>query len=301
MQEAIILNDVGPRDGLQNQAKILSPVQRLQMIDALLAANVTHIEVGAFVSPKAVPAMSGAAEIVAGLTERDGEFSVLIPNLKGYELAVEAGATTVAMVAYGSEGLARKNVNMSREDAFTQSQQIIERSKRDGVQALVTITTCFVCPYDGPTDPDTVVDSVQRLLDMEAECVIIADTIGAANPAQVKSLMQRLVDAHGAERLACHFHDTRALGVANCYAAAEAGIRRFDASIAGLGGCPFAPGATGNVATEDLALLFESMGFATGVDMPKLIEASDLAEQLTGSAPGGRSKKWLKPNAQQFS
>lgn len=153
----------------------------------------------------------------------------------------------------------------------------------------------FECPFDGPTDPSTVRATTARFLKLGIENFIFADTIGAANPVQVSALMKQLVAEHGASRLTCHFHDTRALGLANLYAAVEAGIRRFDASIAGLGGCPFAPGAAGNIATEDAVMMLHAMGFDTGIDLPYLLVASDLAEQLTESAPGGRAKPWLKP------
>jgi len=160
---------------------------------------------------------------------------------------------------------------------------------------IATIAVAFECPFDGPTDPEIVRTTAKTFIDAGVSQLVIADTIGAANPEQVSSLMKQLVSDHGAERLSCHFHDTRALGMANVYAAVEAGVRRFDASIAGLGGCPFAPGATGNIATEDAVMMLHSMGYDTGIDLDKLIVASDLAEQITGSAPGGRSKPWLKP------
>lgn len=299
MAETITINDVGPRDGLQNQAKILSVEDRLRMIDALIDANVKYIEVGAFVSAKAVPAMAGAEQIVRDLDTRQGEFSVLIPNERGYDFALEAGAKTVAMVIYGSEGMAVKNVKMSQAQAAKQAETIIKRAQRDNVEVIATITTSFVCPFDGPTKPETVKQIAAKFLDLGVAQLVVADTIGAANPAQVSSMMQDLVVDHGSKRLACHFHDTRAMGLANVYAAVEAGIRRFDASIGGLGGCPFAPGATGNVATEDVVMMLESMGYDTGIKLDRLMVASDLAEELTGTAPGGRSKMWLKPYLQK--
>ena len=295
MAEAIIINDVGPRDGLQNQSKILQIHERLQLIRALLEAKVKHIEVGSFVSPKAVPAMAGAGELVQALKGTSEDLSVLIPNVRGYELALEAGAQTVAMVVYPSDGMAQKNVGMSRAEADVAAEEIIERSKDDGVRVNVTIAVAFECPFDGPTDPSAVSTAATKFLKLGIESFVLADTIGAANPVQVSTLMNRLVAENGASRLTCHFHDTRALGMANVYAAVEAGIRRFDASIAGLGGCPFAPGAAGNIATEDAVMMLHAMGFDTGIDLSWLLEASDLAEQLTGSAPGGRAKPWLKP------
>lgn len=303
MSESVIINDVGPRDGLQNQPKILSVAERLQLIDSLSAAKVEHVEVGAFVSPKAVPAMAGTDEVVKGLSGKTGKFSVLIPNMRGYQLAVEAGATSVAMVLYGSEGMAEKNVRMTRAQAEDATEEIIRQAKIDNVEVIATIAVAFECPFDGPTDPGVVNAITGKFMEQGVSQLVLADTIGAANPAQVKSLMNDLVGAYGGngglERIGCHFHDTRALGMALVYAALESGIRRFDASIAGLGGCPFAPGATGNIATEDVVMMLHNMGFETGIDLDKLIEASDLAEQITGSAPGGRSKAWLKPYLQK--
>ena len=294
-QQKIIITDVGPRDGLQNQPKMLSVSERLSLIKSIAAAGVGAIEVGSFVSPKAVPAMIGTNEIVGDLRgNTDAEYSALIPNLKGYELAVAAGAKTVAMVLYASEGMALKNVNMSIAEAEEATIQIIERARSEGIKVIATIAVAFSCPFDGATDPALVSDITRRFLDLGVDQIVIADTIGAATPAQVSALATGLVTELGAERLGFHFHDTRAMGLANVYAVVSAGIRRFDASIAGLGGCPFAPGASGNVATEDVVMMLEQMGYSTGVDMLKLLEASDLAEQLTGTAPGGRAKKWLQ-------
>ena len=296
MTEQVVITDVGPRDGLQNQPKILSISERLQLIDALKSAGLGSIEVGSFVSPKAVPAMAGTNEVVAGLAVDDGvDYTALIPNMKGYELAVGAGVRCVTMVLYASDGMASKNVNMTLAQADDVTADILLRAKADGVKVIATIAVGFSCPFDGPTDPGIVRASAARFLELGADQFVVADTIGAANPQQVRSLTADLVAAHGAERLGCHFHDTRAMGLANVFAALESGVRRFDASLAGLGGCPFAPGASGNVATEDVIMMLEQMGVATGVDLDLLIAASDLAEELTGTAPGGRAKAWLKP------
>jgi hydroxymethylglutaryl-CoA lyase len=294
MAEFVIVNDVGPRDGLQNQQKILAPEERVRLVKALLAAGMKHVEVAAFVSPKAVPAMAGAAEVVAGLADEDAEFSVLIPNMKGYELALEAGARAVAMVLYGTDRMAEANVRMTMRQAEEATEAIIERARVDGVQVMATVSVAFECPFEGPVDPAVIQGVATRFLEAGADQLIVADTIGAANPAQVSAMMGEMVQRHGAERLGCHFHDTRALGLANVYAALEAGVRRFDASIGGLGGCPFAPGASGNVATEDVVMLLQQMGFETGIDLVKLMDASRLATELTGTAPGGRAKIWLE-------
>jgi hydroxymethylglutaryl-CoA lyase len=296
MSEQIFITDVGPRDGLQNQPRILGVDQRLRLINAIAATGVGSIEVGSFVSPNAVPAMAGTDAVVASLSGSDGvHYTALIPNMKGYELARAAGARSVTMVLYASEGMARKNVNMSMTEAEDATADILVCARKDGITVIATIAVVFACPFDGATDPGVVRVVADKFLSLGADKVVIADTIGAANPRQVRSLTGDLVNAHGAGRLGCHFHDTRAMGLANVFAALESGIHRFDASIAGLGGCPFAPGASGNVATEDVVMMLEQMGFSTGVDLDSLMLASDLAEELTGTAPGGRAKPWLKP------
>ena len=290
----VTINDVGPRDGLQNQPKILTPAERVQLVRALLAAGMDHVEVGAFVSPKAVPAMAGTDEVLAGLPNTSDEvLTVLIPNLRGYELATAAGAKSVCMVLYGSDGMAQANARMSREQAETATAEILKLARVDGVRVTCAIAVAFECPYDGPVAQFLVGDITRRFLELGSDELCIADTIGAANPQQVRSLTSALVDEHGAGRLSCHFHDTRALGVANVFAALECGIRKFDSSIAGLGGCPFAPGASGNVATEDVAMMLEQMGYDTGIDLDGLMRASELAQKLSGTAPGGRASAWL--------
>jgi hydroxymethylglutaryl-CoA lyase len=291
----VVVNDVGPRDGLQNQARVLEPAQRVRLVQALLAAGMKHIEVGAFVSPKAVPAMAGADKVLAGLRDvQDATLTLLIPNLRGYELAAAAGARSVCMVLYGSDAMAEANARMSRQRADDAAAEILRLARADSVRVTATVAVAFECPFDGPVAPALVEDVAARFIELGVDELCIADTIGAANPAQVRALTQRLVDAHGAERLGGHFHDTRAMGLANVYAALESGIRKFDASIAGLGGCPFAPGASGNVATEDVVMLLEQMGFDTGIDLARLMQAAELAQELTGTAPGGRASAWLK-------
>ena len=295
MTDFIIVNDVGPRDGLQNQAKILEPEQRMRLIEALLAAGMTHIEVGSFVSPKAVPAMAGADRIFAGLPQRDDAvFTALIPNRKGYEMAREAGARSVCMVLYGTDGMAQANVKMSREEAEAVGREILTLAAGDGIRVTAIIAVSFECPFEGRVDPAVVTGLTARMLESGANEVSIADTIGAANPAQVSRLARQLVAEHGASQLTFHFHDTRAMGLANAYAAVEAGICKFDSSIGGLGGCPFAPGASGNVATEDLVMMLQQMGFETGISLAGLLKAADLARELTGTAPGGRASAWLR-------
>jgi hydroxymethylglutaryl-CoA lyase len=295
MSDRVVVTDVGPRDGLQNQPKILAIGERVRLIEAISAAGVGSIEVGSFVSPKAVPAMAGTDQLVSVLPDNGAHYSALIPNMKGYELARDAGVRTVNMVLYASEGMANANVKMTIAQAEEAAAAILSCAKTDGIEVFAAISVAFACPFDGATDPGVVRAATAKFLDLGVDQIVIADTIGAGNPQQVRRLTDDLVREHGADRLGCHFHDTRAMGMANVFAALESGIRQFDGSIAGLGGCPFAPGASGNVATEDVVMMLEQMGFSTGIDLDALLRASDLAQELTGTAPGGRAKAWLKP------
>jgi hydroxymethylglutaryl-CoA lyase len=297
MSDRVVITDVGPRDGLQNQPRILSVEQRTELVRAIAAAGVPKIEVGSFVSPKAVPAMANSDQIFKSLAVQ-ADFTTpsiaLIPNMKGYEFARDAGAKIVTMVLYASDGMAQKNAGMSMSQAEDITVDMLSQAKHDGIEVIATIAVAFECPFDGPTDPLLVEKIVAKFLKAGASQVVLADTIGAAHPQQVRDLTAVLVQFHGGDQLGCHFHDTRAMGLANVYAAVESGIRRFDASIGGLGGCPFAPGASGNVATEDVVMMLEQMGFDTGIDQVLLLRASDTAQDLTGAISGGRSKTWLQ-------
>ena len=294
----VIINEVGPRDGLQSQAGELTLEQRRAFIEALLAAGLRHIEIGSFVSPRAVPQMAGTGELARALAgSTDAELSALVPNMKGYEFARAAGVDTVAVVVSATETMNQRNINLSLADTLATAEAVIGRGEREGAAVQAYLAVAFECPFEGAVDAGVVRQQARRLLDAGAALLVIADTIGAASPDAVRALMEDLVDEHGASRLACHFHDTRALGVTNVYAAIEAGVRRFDASVGGLGGCPFAPGARGNVATEDVVMLCEQMGLATGISMPRLLEVVDLISDMLGRPQGGRALEWLRRNA----
>lgn len=298
MAEQVFINDVGPRDGLQNQAKILTPDQRLQLVTALVDAGLSAIEVGSFVLPSAVPAMAGTDKVIEGLPggigSTDVYYSVLVPNQKGFQLAQASGARCIEMVVASTETMNTENIRRTTEQAMAACEQMIKLSNNESIDSLACISTAWECPFEGLVDSDVVIKMTDQMFEWGATRVIIADTIGAAGPDAVHDLMSSLVDRFGAGNLACHFHDTRGMGVANTYAAVSAGIRHFDASVGGLGGCPFAPGATGNVATEDVALMLSQAGFKTGIDLKKLVAAADLAGELTGSPTGGHSSRWLK-------
>ena len=296
--QSILINEVGARDGLQSQDKHLTLAERQQLIEALLASGIRHIEAGSFVSPKAVPQMAGTGDLFQQLPASvRPSLSALVPNMKGYELAREAGAETVAVVVSATETMNQKNIGMTLSQTLSVAEDIIARGHSDGARVQAYLSVAFECPFEGPVSAETIKQQAELLAQWGADEIVIADTIGAADPAAVRTLMDALVSTHGSERLACHFHDTRALGLANVFAAIESGVRRFDSSIGGLGGCPFAPGAKGNVATEDVVMLCEQMGFNTGIDMPALLQAVTLASELTGYEQGGRAHYWLKNNA----
>lgn len=298
MTDNVIINEVGPRDGLQSQDVELSLEQRCAFAEALLAAGIRHMEMGSFVSPKAVPQMAGTGDLARRLGRRDGvELSALVPNMKGYELARDAGVDTVAVVVSSTETMNQKNINLSMDETLRVATEVIARGNTEGTRVLAYLAVAFECPFEGRVDPGYVRRLAAQLLDAGASECVIADTIGAANPAQVKHLMTALIEDHGSQKLACHFHDTRALGLANVYAALESGVRRFDASVGGLGGCPFAPGAKGNVATEDVVMLCEQLGYSTGIDMPALLGVVDTVSDMLGSPQGGRAHYWLSRNA----
>lgn len=294
MNDQVIINDVGPRDGLQNQSIHLTPGQKLTLIKALLAAGLRHIEVGAFVSPAAVPAMAGTDEVAATLPVGDYVYSALIPNKKGYLLGREAGINHMSLVIATTDAMNQSNIRMSTAQALSVNKDVIALGKQDGLRILVSIATAWECPFTGRIKNDAVVALCDALLDAGASEITIADTIGAADPRGVHKLMTTLIARYGSQPLACHFHDTRGMALANVYAALECGIRKFDSSIAGLGGCPFAPGATGNVATEDVALMLSQMGMDTGIGLDALLSASELTSELIPTAPGGHCRRWLR-------
>ncbi|MEP4146014.1 MAG: hydroxymethylglutaryl-CoA lyase [Halioglobus sp.] len=298
MTERIVINEVGPRDGLQSQDRHLTVEERASLIMALIDAGLQHIEAGSFVSPRAVPQMAGTDKLFNLLGSDYAHYlSALVPNMKGYELARSAGANTVAVVVSATETMNQKNINMSLEETLDTAGQIICRGRAEGARVQAYLSVAFECPFEGKVAEQTILSQASDLAAWGADEIVIADTIGAADPASVRRLMDALVSEHGSEKLACHFHDTRAMGLANTFAAIESGVRRFDSSLGGLGGCPFAPGAKGNVATEDVVMMCEQMGFDTGVQMSSLLAAVKLASELTGYTQGGRAHYWLSNNA----
>jgi len=295
MSGPVIVNEVGPRDGLQMHSQALSVEQRLGLINSLRSCGIRNIEVGSFVSPKAIPQMADTAGLVRCLPVPElMSYSALVPNLRGYEMALEAGVTSIAVVLSATETMNQKNIRMSLEQTTEVCSQLMARAAADGIEGRAYIAVAFECPFEGKTPESVVQTLAHRLLDAGANKLIVADTIGAANPVVVRSLMQRLSTLDGPARLSCHFHDTRGMALANVLAALDCGVREFDSSIGGLGGCPFSPGASGNLATEDLVLMLTAMGYDCGIVLDQLVATVEHVQSLTGVTLGGRSYRWLQ-------
>jgi hydroxymethylglutaryl-CoA lyase len=288
MSDKIRIVEVGPRDGLQNEKTPVSVAARIAFIEALLGTGLNTIEVGAFVSPKAIPQMVGSDEVLRGVAQRPGEFQVLVPNLKGYEAARAAGAKVVAVFASASEGFSRANINCSVGESIERFKPVIARATADGIKVRGYISCVLGCPFDGEVDPQAVVDAATTLWDLGCYEISLGDTIGVGTPKKVRRLLRAVAEAVPMKSLAMHFHDTYGQALANIYAGIEEGARVIDSAAGGLGGCPYAPGATGNVATEDVVYMLEGMGVKTGVDLPKLVVASNEIGQLIGRSPVSR-------------
>ncbi len=279
--------EVGPRDGLQNEATALSVEDRVAFCDRLVAAGLPVVEVGAFVSPKWVPQMAGSDEVLRRVTKPAGvRLPVLVPNRAGYEAARAAGAREIAVFTAASETFNRRNTNATTDESFARFAAFVPEAKRDGLRLRGYVSTCFGCPYEGAVAPERVVDVARRLVDQGCDEVSIGDTIGVAVPTQVADLLGRLGRAVPLDRVAVHLHDTRGTALANVLAALQEGVSVVDSSAGGLGGCPYAPGASGNLATEDLLYMLHGMGIETGVDIAAVAEASHtLGERLGRALP----------------
>ncbi len=280
MSRVATICDVGPRDGLQNEPDALPPLTRAELVNKLSAAGLARIEVVSFVRDDRVPQMAGAEEVVAAIERREGtEYAGLVLNLKGYERLRESGLDRVNCTLAATESFNQRNGNMSLDQALTQAQAILGVSE---LPTTATISVAFGCPFEGRVDPGRVTDLCNRL---DADEVVLADTIGVATPTQVKRLVERV---SGDRPIGVHLHNTRNTGFANAYAALEAGATLFDASVGGLGGCPYAPRATGNIATEDLVYLLEGEGVETGIDLEALVGISVWLEEVLGRGLEGQ-------------
>jgi isopropylmalate/homocitrate/citramalate synthase len=277
----VTICDVGPRDGLQNERETLSPEARAELVNRLAAAGVPRVEAASFVNPARVPQMAGAEEVVAGIERRVGtEYAGLALNERGYERLRRTGLDEVHFAFGVTEGFNRRNANASVEEGVATAERIVGRAHEDGLRASVTLSVAFGCPFEGPVPPARVADLAERVALAGADEIILADTIGVAVPSQVRRLVGR-VSILG-RPVGIHLHNTRSTGYSSAYAALEYGVTLFDASVGGLGGCPHAPRATGNVATEDLVYLLEGEGVDTGVDLEALIAVAEWLEALLG-------------------
>jgi hydroxymethylglutaryl-CoA lyase len=289
MSDQVRIVEVGPRDGLQNEKTPISVEARVAFIQALLNAGLHTIEVGAFVSPKAIPQMVGSDEVLRRASQLPGgEFHVLVPNEKGYEAARVAGAKVIAVFGSASEGFSRANINCSVAESIERFKPVIARARSDGVRVRGYISCVLGCPFDGEIKPQAVVDVAKTLWELGCYEVSLGDTIGVGTPKKARELLRAVAGHVPLAHLAMHFHDTYGQALANLYAGLEEGARVIDSAAGGLGGCPYAPGATGNVATEDVVYMLEGMGIATGVDMTKLVQATNEVSKLIGRPPVSR-------------
>lgn len=290
--ERVTIVEVGPRDGLQNEDVPVPTAAKVALIDALSAAGLRHIEVTAFVNPKRVPQLADAEEVCQRIERRAGViYSALVPNEHGYERAAGAGLRNVAVFLSASETHNRRNIGCSIDEAFERFEPVLARAAADGVAVRGYVSTTFGCPYEGLVPAERVVEIARRLLAMGCYQVSLGDTTGMGNPRQVADTVEQLLGHAPAEAFALHLHDTRGTGLANALAGMEAGVTTFDASVGGLGGCPYAPGATGNVATDELVHMLEEMGVATGVDVEQLLRAAEAIGAVLGKEVPSRYLK----------
>lgn len=302
---SIQIVEVSLRDGLQNEATPISVDDRVKLALSLIAVGLRRMELGAFVRSDRIPQMAGSREVIDRVFDdaekrfglKDLEFSALVPNLKGLFEAEKTQLEEIAFFTGASESFTKANINCSIDESFKRLEEIMKPAKEKGLRVRGYLSTCFGCPYEGPVDENKVVELAHRLYQMGCYEVSIGDTIGVANPAQVKRLFEAFLKHMPPTALAGHFHDTRGTALANILASYETGIRIFDASLGGLGGCPYAPGASGNVATEDVVYMFEAMGVNTGVDLRKLIQINHWFADVIGKKLPAKTSQAGVPKA----
>ncbi len=275
--------EVGPRDGLQNEAREIPVAEKIALVDRLSEAGFRRIECASFVSPKWVPQMAGSADVLAGIRRAEGvRYAALAPNIRGYEDAVKAGADEIAVFASASEGFSQKNINASIEEAFERFAPILEEARHVDIPVRGYVSCVVECPYDGKIAPEAVARVADRLFAMGCYEVSLGDTIGAGTPDSIARMLLKVRDVVPVGRLAGHYHDTKGRAMANIDASLSMGVRVFDAAVGGLGGCPFAPGASGNVATEAVAAHLERLGYETGLDLDVIRDAAEMARAMRG-------------------
>jgi len=294
MPERVTVVEVGPRDGLQNEAALVSTADKIAFVNALSAAHLPVIEVTAFVSPKWVPQMADAAALLAGIERRPGTiYSVLTPNMRGFEGALEAKADEIVIFGAASEAFSQKNINCSIAESIARFEPVAKAAKDAGMRLRASISCALGCPYQGEVSVESVVDVVERMKALGCDEIDIADTIGVATPTRTREVIAAASKVFPRERLSGHFHDTYGQAIGNIYAALLEGIEIFHASVAGLGGCPYAKGATGNVATEDVVYLMNGLGIETGVNLDELVDIGDFISRAIGKPSASRAGKAL--------
>lgn len=301
MSQSVVIVEMGLRDGLQNESTVLDTETRVEFARRLADAGVKRLEIGAYVSPKWVPQMAGTDDVVAkaflSIKEKKmkrTELSVLVPNEQGMVMAIERGLKEVAIFASCSESFSKKNINCTIEESFQRFEAVMALAKKHKVKVRGYLSTCFGCPFEGKVSEAKVIKLAQRMNKLGVYEISLGDTIGVAHPGQVESLFKKLKKVIPVKKLAGHFHDTRGTALANILTAYGLGVRVFDTSLGGLGGCPYAPGATGNVATEDVVYMFHGMGVKTGLNLPKLLEINPwVSEKIQHSLPSKVGKVGL--------
>ncbi|HEX5061904.1 MAG TPA: hydroxymethylglutaryl-CoA lyase [Kofleriaceae bacterium] len=279
----VTIYEVGPRDGLQNEARNVPTADKIRFIDALVASGIRAIEITSFVSPKWIPQLADSAEVARGVQRPPGvRMSALVPNRRGLDTALASGMTEIAVFMSVSETHNKKNVNKTVAETLAAFDEVVPAALAANVKVRAYLSTCFGCPYEGEVDPDRVVELVGRLRDMGVFQVSVSDTIGVANPFQTEDVLTRVLAKHPVESIAVHMHDTQGTALANVVVALQLGITTVDSAAGGLGGCPYAPGAAGNLATEDVVGMLHSMGVKTGIDLDKLVDASRTASTFVG-------------------
>ena len=281
--------EVGPRDGLQNEQQRIATATKIELIARLADAGLTTIEATAFVSPKWVPQMEDAAEVMRGIARREGVgYPVLVPNEQGFEAALAAGADEVAVFAAASDAFSRENINCTIKESIERFKPVLARARTAKIKVRGYVSCVLGCPYQGEVAPLAVADVAWTLFDLGCHEISLGDTIGAGTPEQNKAMIEAVARRVPIKKLAGHYHDTRGMAIANIYAALQMGVNVFDAAVGGLGGCPYAPGASGNVATEDVAWLLQGLGIASGVDLERLVDTAAWISGQLGRAPASK-------------
>jgi len=279
---AIAIREVGPRDGLQNEAPVPTAA-KVELIDALSATGVRRIEAVSFVHPKAIPQMADADEVWAKISRNPSvRYSALVPNVRGAQRALDAGFAEIEVVVSASDTHNRRNINRSTDESMAELPELIQLLHNGGATVELIIATSFGCPYEGDVDPGRVASIVDQAVAMSVDRVAFGDTTGMATPRRVTDVLSRVRNSHDGIPILCHFHNTRGTGLANILTAIDHGVTEFDASVGGLGGCPYAPGATGNVATEEVVHMLHDMGYETGIDLDELVRVAELAQRIVG-------------------